>query len=97
MWATVQTASGFMFILIKDEHGILNTVLRAIVNSHYQESIMNKDQVKGRIEEAKGKVKEVAGKVVGNKDLEQEGKIQNTKGKVQAGYGDLKEDVKDAI
>lgn len=86
-----------MFILIKDEHGILNTVLRAIVNSHYQESIMNKDQVKGRIEEAKGKVKEVAGKVVGNKDLEQEGKIQNAKGKVQAGYGDLKEDVKDAL
>jgi len=38
---------------------------------------MNKDQVKGRIEEAKGKVKEVAGKVVGNKDLEQEGKIQS--------------------
>jgi uncharacterized protein YjbJ (UPF0337 family) len=29
--------------------------------------------------------------------LEQEGKIQNAKGKVQAGYGDLKEDVKDAI
>jgi uncharacterized protein YjbJ (UPF0337 family) len=29
--------------------------------------------------------------------LEQEGKIQNAKGKVQAGYGDLKEDIKDAI
>ncbi len=58
---------------------------------------MNKDQVKGRFEEAKGKVKEVAGNLVGNKDLEQEGKVQNAKGKVQAGYGDLKEDVKDAI
>jgi uncharacterized protein YjbJ (UPF0337 family) len=62
-----------------------------------QESIMNKDQVKGRIEEAKGKVKEVAGNLVGNESLEQEGKIQNAKGKVQAGYGDLKEDIKDAI
>ena len=30
---------------------------------------MNKDQVKGRYEEAKGKVKEVAGHVVGNKDV----------------------------
>ena len=58
---------------------------------------MNKDQVKGRFEEAKGKVKEIAGDLVGNKDLEQKGKVQNAKGKVQAGYGDLKEDVKDAI
>jgi len=58
---------------------------------------MNKDQVKGRIEEAKGKVKEVTGKAVGNKDLEQEGKIQSVGGKVQAGYGDLKEDIKKTI
>ena len=58
---------------------------------------MNKDQVKGRIKEAKGKIKEVAGKMVGNKDLEREGKTENTEGKVQAGYGDLKEDIKDAI
>lgn len=58
---------------------------------------MNKDQVKGRIEEAKGKMKEVAGKVSGDKKLEREGKIQNISGKVQAGVGDLKEDIKDAI
>ena len=58
---------------------------------------MNKDQVKGRIEEAKGKMKEVAGKVTGDKKLEQKGKIQNISGKVQAGIGDLKEDIKDAI
>jgi uncharacterized protein YjbJ (UPF0337 family) len=75
----------------------LNTPLRVIINSHYQENGMNKDQVKGRIQEAKGKVKEVAGKIVGNKDLEQKGKIQNTDGKVQASYGDLREDVKKAI
>jgi len=58
---------------------------------------MNKDQVKGRFEKAKGKVKEIAGNLVGNEELEQEGKIQNAKGKVQSNYGDLKEDVKDAI
>lgn len=58
---------------------------------------MNKDQVKGRSEQAKGKVKEVTGKVVGNKDLEQEGKLQKIGGKVQAEYGDLKEDVKKVI
>jgi uncharacterized protein YjbJ (UPF0337 family) len=58
---------------------------------------MNKDQVKGRIEEAKGKVKEVAGKAVGNEKLENEGTVQKIGGKVQAAVGDLKEDVKDAI
>jgi uncharacterized protein YjbJ (UPF0337 family) len=63
----------------------------------YQEKSMNKDQVKGRVEEAKGKVKQVAGKAVGNKGLEQKGRIQEAGGKIQAGYGDLKEDIKDSI
>lgn len=55
---------------------------------------MNKDQVKGRINEAKGIVKEVTGKVMGNKELEIEGKIQKTSGKGQVGFGDLKENIK---
>lgn len=58
---------------------------------------MNKDQVKGRIEQAKGAVKETTGKVVGNKKLETEGQIDKATGKVQATYGDIKEDVKDAL
>jgi uncharacterized protein YjbJ (UPF0337 family) len=58
---------------------------------------MNKDQIKGRIKEAKGKVKQVAGKMVGSKDLEKKGKIQHAEGKIQAGYGDGKEDIKDAV
>lgn len=57
---------------------------------------MNKDQVKGRAEEAKGKVKEVTGKVVGNKEMEGEGKVQGIAGKTQSKYGDVKQDVKDA-
>ena len=57
---------------------------------------MNKDQVEGRIEEAKGKVKEVAGKIVGNKELEEKGQDQKNVGKVQAGIGDLKNDIKKA-
>jgi uncharacterized protein YjbJ (UPF0337 family) len=95
MCATAQTASSFMVILSTVSVG-LSTALRAIVNSHQQEIVMNEDQVKGRLKEAKGKVKEIAGRVVGNKDLEQEGKIENAEGKVQTGYGDLKEDIKDA-
>ena len=58
---------------------------------------MNKDQVAGRAEEAKGKIKEVTGKVVGNDRLESEGKVDQTAGKVQSGYGDAKEKVKDGI
>jgi len=58
---------------------------------------MNKDQVKGRIDQATGTVKEVAGKAVGNKDLEVKGQLEKVGGKVQATYGDLKDDAKDAV
>lgn len=57
---------------------------------------MNKAQVKGRIKEAEGTVKEVTGNIVGNKTLEEKGKVQKVVGKVQAGLGDLKDDLKKA-
>jgi len=57
---------------------------------------INKDQVEGRVKEAKGTIKEVAGKLVGNESMEAKGKIQKNLGKVQAKFGDVKEDVKDA-
>ncbi len=60
------------------------------------ECTMNKDQTHGRIAEVKGKVKEVAGKIVGDKEMELKGKLQNTGGKAQAGYGDVKADIKKA-
>ena len=53
---------------------------------------INKDQVKGRVEEAKGSVKEATGKLVGDKRLEAKGNIQKNLGKVQAKVGDLKQD-----
>jgi uncharacterized protein YjbJ (UPF0337 family) len=56
---------------------------------------MNKDQVKGRVEQASGKVKEAAGKVVGNDRLQSQGQADQVKGKVQAGFGDTKQNVKD--
>lgn len=55
---------------------------------------MNKDQVKGDGKQTKGHVKEAAGKILGDKDMEDKGKIQNAAGKVQKGFGDLKEEVK---
>jgi len=56
--------------------------------------LMNEDQVRGRIKKVKGELKNVAGKIVGDKKLERKGKIENVSGKVQAGYGDLKEDLR---
>ncbi|MHB8347596.1 MAG: CsbD family protein [Acidiferrobacterales bacterium] len=57
----------------------------------------NKDQVKGRADEAQGKVKEVVGKVVGNKDLEVKGNFQKNVGAVRASVGDAKEDIAKTI
>ena len=55
---------------------------------------MNKDQVEGRKKEVTGKMKEVAGKIIGDKEMEVKGKVKNQLGKAQAGYGDVKSDVK---
>ena len=57
---------------------------------------INKDQIKGRVEEGKGTVKEAAGKLVGNETLEAKGNIQKNLGKVEAKVGDIKRDVKDS-
>jgi len=55
---------------------------------------MNKDQIKGDIKQAKGHMKEGAGKILGNKNMEDKGKIQNAAGKVHKSFGDLKEEIK---
>ena len=45
---------------------------------------MNKDQIKGRIDQATGKIKEEAGDLVDNKRMENEGKADKSGGKAQA-------------
>ncbi len=55
---------------------------------------MNKDQIKGRINEAEGKSKEVTGNIVGNKRLEEKGKGQKNIGKIQKGLGNITNDLK---
>ena len=66
-----------------------------VMANNYQEALMNKDQIKGHVEEAKGKVKEVTGKILDDKGMEIEENVQKNAGKVQAGFGDLKEDIKE--
>jgi uncharacterized protein YjbJ (UPF0337 family) len=58
---------------------------------------MNKDQVKGRMEEAKGKIEESTGKAIGNPNMRDKGAADKTAGKAQKNLGDAKEKVKDAV
>lgn len=55
---------------------------------------MNRYQLKGRINQAKGKVKELTGRLFGNRSLEGKGFAQKTGGKIEAGYGDVKDDAR---
>jgi uncharacterized protein YjbJ (UPF0337 family) len=58
---------------------------------------MNKDQVKGRIDQAAGKIKEEVGDLVGNKKMENEGRVEKNVGQGRAKVGDVKEDVKEVV
>jgi uncharacterized protein YjbJ (UPF0337 family) len=58
---------------------------------------LNKEQVKGRINEVEGKIKEVTGKVVGDKKLEVKGKVQEIGGEAEAKLGNIRQHVKDSL
>lgn len=58
---------------------------------------MNRDQVKGRVDQAKGKIKEEAGDLADNKRMENEGRADKVGGQGQADYGDAKEKLKDSL
>ena len=55
---------------------------------------MNKDQLQGRFAQVKGDLKKIAGRATGNRRLQGDGVIDYARGKAQAGYGDLKKDLK---
>lgn len=54
---------------------------------------MNRHQLKGRISQVSGKVKEITGKLFRNKSVGAKGRAQQMGGRIQAGYGDLKDDI----
>lgn len=58
---------------------------------------MNKDQVKGKAKEIAGEIQEHTGRALGNAEQEAKGHATEMEGKVQKGYGDAKEAVKDAV
>lgn len=57
----------------------------------------NKDQLGGVIKQVKGGVKQAVGKATGNKTTQAEGMADKVAGKIQKGYGDLKETIKNKL
>lgn len=57
---------------------------------------MDREHVKGIADKAKGAVKEGAGKISGDKELENEGKIDKAKGAAHKAAGDVKDAARDA-
>lgn len=57
---------------------------------------MNKDQIKGKINEVAGEIQEHTGKALGNTVQQAKGHAREVAGKIQQKVGDVKEAVKDA-
>ena len=58
---------------------------------------MDKDRIKGSVEQAKGAVEEVVGKATGDAKLEVEGRNEKAAGKVQNAVGGVKDAMRDAL
>ncbi len=58
---------------------------------------MDKDRIKGTVEQAKGAVKEAVGKAAGDAKLEVEGKNEKDAGKLRNAVGGLKDAVRDTL
>ena len=57
---------------------------------------MDREHVKGVADKAKGAIKEGAGKMTGDKEMENEGKLDKARGSVHNAAGDIKDAARDA-
>jgi uncharacterized protein YjbJ (UPF0337 family) len=58
---------------------------------------MDKDRIKGSVEQAKGVLKEAVGKATGDAKLKVEGRNEKAAGKVQNAVGGVKDAMRDAL
>jgi uncharacterized protein YjbJ (UPF0337 family) len=58
---------------------------------------MNRDEVKGKVDQASGTVKEKAGRAMGDPNLEEKGAEQRVSGKIEAGFGKARRKVGEAL
>lgn len=92
MRSAVQTACNRKHMLTSDV-GIISTAFQVIVSMNEREIGMNRDQMKGRIKEAEGDLREVTGNSIRSHSPAQKAKLRDIVGKIQAGYGGLKDDL----
>ena len=52
---------------------------------------MDRERIKGGLRKASGTLKEKAGKVIGNRDLETEGEMDQAEGGIRSGVGKAKD------
>ena len=64
--------------------------------SNPKESKMDKDRIKGAIDQAKGAVKTTLGEAVGDAKLKADGQADKLKGKIESAVGGVKDTVRDA-
>ncbi len=57
----------------------------------------NRDELEGKFDRAKGTTKETVGRAVNDRELEQEGRDDQTGGEVQEGFGKARRKVGEAI
>jgi len=57
----------------------------------------NKDEVKGKLDQAKGAAKEGAGRVLNDRKLENEGEADRSGGKVQEKFGTARRKIGEAV
>jgi uncharacterized protein YjbJ (UPF0337 family) len=57
----------------------------------------NRDEVKGKYDQAKGEAKETVGRAINDRDLEDEGRGDQAGGKVREGFGTARRKVGEAI
>jgi uncharacterized protein YjbJ (UPF0337 family) len=57
----------------------------------------NKDEIEGKFDQAKGSVKETVGRAINDRDLEGEGRDDQTGGEVREGFGKARRKVGEAI
>jgi uncharacterized protein YjbJ (UPF0337 family) len=57
----------------------------------------NKDEMKGKLDQASGAIKDKVGEATGDRDLEERGEAQRAGGNLQEGFGTARRKVGDAI
>lgn len=58
---------------------------------------MDKDRIKGKMDDVKGRVERQVGEWTGDKDAQAEGAMDQAKGKAQNAWGKLKDAGRDAL